>query len=135
MFQQQMSELQRATNGFKEELGKGSFGAVYRGTLYKGKKLVAVERLEKVVDEGERKFRAEMTVIGRTHHRNLVRLLGYCAEGTKRLLVYKYLSNGSLADLIFKAERRQDWNERVRIALDVARAYMKSVKPPSYIVI
>ncbi|XP_075671926.1 G-type lectin S-receptor-like serine/threonine-protein kinase LECRK3 [Castanea sativa] len=115
------AELKRATNSFKEELGKGSFGAVYKGTLNQGKKLVAVKRLEKLVEEGEREFRAEMRAIGRTHHRNLVRLLGFCAEDSKRLLVYEYMSNGSLADLLFGAILRPDWTERLRIALDVAR--------------
>ena len=62
------TELKRATNSFKEELGKGSFGTVYKGALNKGKKLVAVKRLEKLVEEGEREFRAEMRAIGRTHH-------------------------------------------------------------------
>ncbi|KAL4644321.1 hypothetical protein ACB092_02G157000 [Castanea dentata] len=114
-------ELRRTTNGFKEELGKGSFGTVYKGALYKGKKLVAVKRLEKLVEEGEREFRAEMQAIGRTHHKNLVQLLGYCAEGSKRLLVYEYMSNGSLADVLFKGVRHPNWDERVRIALDVAR--------------
>ncbi|XWS33190.1 hypothetical protein CRYUN_Cryun22dG0058100 [Craigia yunnanensis] len=113
-------ELRKATNGFKEELGKGLFGAVYKGTLYKGRKIVAVKRLEKLMEEGEREFQAEMRAIGRTHHRNLVRLLGYCAEDSKRLLVYEYMANGSLANLLFKATRRPDWNERIRIALDVA---------------
>ncbi|RVW78149.1 G-type lectin S-receptor-like serine/threonine-protein kinase LECRK1 [Vitis vinifera] len=115
-------ELIRATSGFKEELGKGSFGAVYKGFLYKSKKLVAVKRLEKIVEEGEREFQAEMRAIGRTHHRNLVRLMGYCAENSRRLLVYEYMSNGSLANLLFNAGTRPHWNERVRIALDVARA-------------
>ncbi|KAF5457995.1 hypothetical protein F2P56_022063 [Juglans regia] len=118
------NELKRATNGFKEEIGKGSFGAVYKGALYKAKRLVAVKRLEKVIEDGEREFRAEMQAIGRTHHRNLVRLLGYCAEGSKRLLVYEYLSNGSLADLLFRAPMRPDWNDRVRIAQDVARGIL-----------
>ncbi|XP_059432732.1 G-type lectin S-receptor-like serine/threonine-protein kinase LECRK1 [Corylus avellana] len=118
------NELKRATNGFKAELGKGSFGAVYKGALYKGRRLVAVKRLEKLVEEGEREFQAEMRAIGRTHHRNLVRLLGYCAEGSKRLLVYEYMSNGSLADLLFRADRRPDWDERVRIARDVARGIL-----------
>ncbi|KAL4618932.1 hypothetical protein ACB092_06G046800 [Castanea dentata] len=117
-------ELKRATNSFKEELGKGSFGAVYKGTLNQGKKLVAVKRLEKLVEEGEREFRAEMRAIGRTHHRNLVRLLGFCAEDSKRLLVYEYMSNGSLADLLFGAILRPDWTERLRIALDVARGIL-----------
>nr|POE49861.1 g-type lectin s-receptor-like serine/threonine-protein kinase lecrk1 [Quercus suber] len=118
------TELKRATNSFKEELGKGSFGAVYKGALNKGKKPVAVKRLEKLVEEGEREFRAEMRAIGRTHHRNLVRLLGFCAEDSKRLLVYEYMSNGSLADLLFGAILRPDLTERLRIALDVARGIL-----------
>ncbi|PRQ49152.1 putative protein kinase RLK-Pelle-SD-2b family [Rosa chinensis] len=118
------NELKRATNGFKQELGKGSFGAVYKGALNRGKKLIAVKRLEKLVEEGEREFRAEMQAIGRTHHKNLVRLLGYSAEDSKRLLVYEYMSNGSLADLLFKAELHPAWDERVRIAVDVARGLL-----------
>ncbi|KAF5932276.1 hypothetical protein HYC85_028447 [Camellia sinensis] len=118
------SELREATNGFKEELGKGSFGAVYKGTLCRGKRLIAVKRLQKVLEEGKREFQAEMRAIGRKHHRNLVQLLGYCIEGSKRLLVYEYMSNGSLADLLFKSKRRPDWNERIRIALNVARGIL-----------
>ncbi|PON72513.1 S-receptor-like serine/threonine-protein kinase [Parasponia andersonii] len=120
------NDLKRATNDFKEELGKGSFGAVYRGALNKGRKLVAVKRLEKLVEEGEKEFRAEMRAIGRANHKNLVRLLGYCAEGSKRLLVYEYMSNGSLADLLFtkNARTRLDWIERMRIAIDVARGIL-----------
>ena len=118
------NELKRVTKGFKEELGKGSFGAVYKGAIGKGKKLVAVKRLEKLVEEGEREFRAEMRAIGRTHHRNLVRLLGFCTEDSKRLLVYEYMSNGSLAELLFRAILRPDWTERLRIALDVARGIL-----------
>ncbi|XP_043804943.1 G-type lectin S-receptor-like serine/threonine-protein kinase LECRK2 isoform X2 [Manihot esculenta] len=114
-------ELKAATNGFREELGKGSFGAVYKGTLYKRKKLVAVKRLEKLVEEGEREFQAEMRAIGRTHHKNLVRLLGYCAVDSKRLLVYEYMSNGSLANLVFNSSGRLSWNQRIKIAIDVAK--------------
>ncbi|KAK7264930.1 hypothetical protein RJT34_32543 [Clitoria ternatea] len=102
----------------------GSFGAVYKGALNKGRRLVAVKRLEKLVEEGEREFQAEMRAIGKTHHRNLVRLLGFCAEGSKRLLVYEYMTNGSLGNLIFGAQRRLDWNDRVRIALEIARGIL-----------
>nr|XP_015900850.2 G-type lectin S-receptor-like serine/threonine-protein kinase LECRK2 [Ziziphus jujuba var. spinosa] len=115
------NELKKATNNFKEELGKGSFGAVYRGALNKGRKLIAVKRLEKFIEEGEREFLAEMQAISRTNHKNLVRLMGYCAEDSKRLLVYEYMSNGSLADLLFKNANRPYWEERVRIAIDVAK--------------
>ncbi|XP_058099187.1 G-type lectin S-receptor-like serine/threonine-protein kinase LECRK4 [Magnolia sinica] len=115
------NELVKATDNFKEELGKDSFGTVYKGSLYNSNRTVAVKRLEKMVEEGEREVRAETRAIGRTHHRNLVRLLSFCDEGSSRLLVYEYMSNGSLANLLFKAQSRHDWKERVRIALDVAR--------------
>ncbi|KAG6738301.1 hypothetical protein POTOM_057912 [Populus tomentosa] len=118
------SELEKATSGFMEELGRGSIGAVYRGTMPGGDRTVAVKRLEKVLDEGETKFRAEITVIGQTYHRNLVRLLGFCVEGSRRVLVYEYLRNGTLADLLFQSERRPIWKERVRIALDIARGIL-----------
>ena len=76
------------------------------------------------MEEGQREFRAEMTAIARTHHRNLIRLLGFCIEGSGKLLVYEFMSNGSLADLLFKAEMRPIWKERVRIALDVAKGIL-----------
>ncbi|XP_057421404.1 G-type lectin S-receptor-like serine/threonine-protein kinase LECRK3 [Lotus japonicus] len=118
------NELKRATNHFRKELGKGAFGAVYKGALSKGRRLIAVKRLEKLVEEGEREFQAEVRAIGKTHHRNLVRLLGFCAEGSKRLLVYEYMSKGSLGQLIFGDLRRPDWEERVRIALNIARGIL-----------
>ncbi|KAM3696347.1 hypothetical protein ACJW31_06G031900 [Castanea mollissima] len=102
------SELESATEGFQEELGRGSYGA----------------RLEKDVEEGDREFRAEIIAIARTHHKNLVRVLGICIEGNRKLLVYEYMNNGSLVDLIFKAERPPIWKERIRIALDVARGLL-----------
>ncbi|KAC0969629.1 hypothetical protein FH972_027132 [Carpinus fangiana] len=68
-------DLEEATNGFKEELGRGSFGTVYKGAIIISgySKHVAVKRLDKLVREGEREFKTEMTVIGQTHHKNLVR--------------------------------------------------------------
>ena len=75
------TELEKATNGFKEELGKGAFGTVYKGPPWNGTRKVAVKRLDGVVEEGEREFQTEMNAIGRTHHRNLVQLLGFCADG------------------------------------------------------
>ncbi|KAF3943341.1 hypothetical protein CMV_030094 [Castanea mollissima] len=115
------NELENATDGFKEVLGEGSFGSVYKGYVSEANKTIVVKRLEKFVEEGERGFQAEMTAIGRTHHRNLVQLLGFCIEGSRKLLVYEYISNGSLADLLFKAKKRPLWKERVRITLEVAR--------------
>ncbi|XP_075672027.1 G-type lectin S-receptor-like serine/threonine-protein kinase LECRK3 [Castanea sativa] len=118
------NELESATEGFQEELGRGSYGAVYKGTISEGGKTIVVKRLEKDVEEGDREFRAEIIAIARTHHKNLVRVLGICIEGNRKLLVYEYMNNGSLADLIFKAERPPIWKERIRIALDVARGLL-----------
>nr|XP_010931037.2 G-type lectin S-receptor-like serine/threonine-protein kinase LECRK3 [Elaeis guineensis] len=125
------SELRRATNGFSVQLGKGGFGTVFKGTLSDGETTIAVKKLdkaqeekrrsEKMVKRGERAFHMEIKVIGKTHQRNLIRLLGFCHEGSNRLLVYEYTSNGSLADLIFDPERWPRWTERVRIASDVAK--------------
>ncbi|XP_020107606.1 G-type lectin S-receptor-like serine/threonine-protein kinase LECRK3 [Ananas comosus] len=114
-------ELDTATDGFREMLGKGAFGSVFKGALAKGEKVIAVKRLEKMVEDGEREFQREVRAIGRTHHRNLVRLLGFCNEGSNRLLVYEFMSNGSLANLLFRSENCPAWKERVKIALDVAK--------------
>ncbi|TKY68208.1 G-type lectin S-receptor serine/threonine-protein kinase RLK1 [Spatholobus suberectus] len=114
-------ELEEATTGFKQMLGRGAFGTVYKGVLTSDtSRYVAVKRLDKVVQEGEKEFKTEVSVIGQTHHRNLVRLLGYCDEGEHRLLVYEYMSNGSLASFLFGISRPH-WNQRVQIALGIAR--------------
>ncbi|KAG2665643.1 hypothetical protein I3760_15G017600 [Carya illinoinensis] len=114
------NELKVATNGFVEKLGRGSFGTVFKGTLSE-QRIIAVKRLEKVVAEGELEFRNEMRSIGRTHHRNLVRLLGYCHDGSNRLLVYEYMSNGTLSDYLFKSQLNPNWEERINIVLHIAR--------------
>ncbi|KAM0939739.1 putative protein kinase RLK-Pelle-SD-2b family [Dioscorea sansibarensis] len=119
-------ELEDATNGFSEELGRGAFGAVFKGSLLNtnGEKAIAVKRLQKMVEEGEKEFQREVKAIARTHHRNLVQLFGFCNEGSNRLLVYEYMSNGSLADLLFNRSRTgpyPNWEQRTKIAIDVAR--------------
>ncbi|XP_021641210.2 G-type lectin S-receptor-like serine/threonine-protein kinase LECRK3 [Hevea brasiliensis] len=113
-------ELNTATNNFKDEIGKGAFGTVFRGVISNGI-IVAIKRLENVVAEGDREFQNEMKVIGRTHHKNLVRLFGYCHDRINRLLVYEYMSNGSLADFLFTSEQKPAWEERVEIAQNIAR--------------
>ncbi|KAM4073096.1 hypothetical protein ACB094_11G191200 [Castanea mollissima] len=117
-------ELDEATRGFKQTVGKGAFGTVYKGVLASdSKRFVAVKKLGKVVEEGEKEFKTEVSVIGQTHHKNLVRLLGYCDEGQNRLLVYEYMSNGSLASFLFGISRPH-WNQRVQIAFGIARGLM-----------
>ncbi|KAF8018587.1 hypothetical protein BT93_H3468 [Corymbia citriodora subsp. variegata] len=116
-------ELKRVTKDFAEEIGKGAFGTVYKGTLLNGLKVVAVKKLEVSLD-GESEFQTEVKIIGRTHHRNLVQLLGYCLDGHNRLLVYEYMSNGSLADLLFTPEKQPCWDERMGIAQNIARGLL-----------
>ncbi|KAI3505256.1 hypothetical protein L1887_27275 [Cichorium endivia] len=116
-------ELKKATDGFKEVIGRNSYGEVYKGFILEGKKAVAVKRLERMFD-GEGWFRAEITAIAQTHHRNLVGLLGFCIQGATKLLVYEFMSNGSLADLLFDSQKPPGWNDRVRVPLDVARGIL-----------
>ncbi|XP_075646692.1 G-type lectin S-receptor-like serine/threonine-protein kinase LECRK3 [Castanea sativa] len=117
-------ELEQATMGFKQILGKGAFGTVYKGVLASDSKIfVAVKKLDKVVEEGEKEFKTEVNVIGQTHHKNLVRLLGYCDEGQHRLLVYEYMSNGSLSSFLFGISKPH-WNQRVKIASGIAKGLM-----------
>ncbi|RCV26675.1 hypothetical protein SETIT_5G265000v2 [Setaria italica] len=112
-------ELKDATGNFKEELGRGGSGVVYRGVLDKGK-VVAVKKLTNVAG-GDEEFWAEMTVIGRINHINLVRIWGFCSQGKRKLLVYEYVENESLDRHLFATDRTLSWRERYRIALGTAR--------------
>ncbi|XP_059307896.1 G-type lectin S-receptor-like serine/threonine-protein kinase LECRK3 [Lycium ferocissimum] len=118
------AELEQATGGFKEDLGRGAFGTVFKGILGEDQKVVAVKRLDRELVDGEAEFQTEMKIIGRTHHRNLVRPLGYSQDGSRRLLVYEYMSNGSLADVLFTPEKQPTWEERCDIARDIARGLL-----------
>ncbi|KAI9215560.1 hypothetical protein POPTR_T085150v4 [Populus trichocarpa] len=118
------SELERATGGFKEELGSGAYGTVYKGVLAnEDEPLIAVKKLDKMAGEGDKEFNTEVKVIGRTNHKNLVQLVGFCNEGQHRLLVYEYMSNGSLANFLF-GDSRPNWYRRMQIAFDIARGLL-----------
>ncbi|CAO2834738.1 unnamed protein product [Amaranthus hypochondriacus] len=114
-------ELQEATRNFKEKLGEGGFGAVYKGILA-NKTVAAVKQLEGI-EQGERQFRMEVATISSTHHLNLVRLIGFCSEGKHRLLVYEFMKNGSLDSFLFstdfQSEKILSWEQRFNIALEL----------------
>ncbi|BBH04368.1 receptor-like protein kinase 1 [Prunus dulcis] len=118
-------ELEEATNGFKEELGRGAFATVFKGVLRSSDngKYVAVKRLDNMVKDNELEFKAEISSIGKTNHKNLVQLLGFCNEGQHRILVYEFMSNGSLAGFLF-GESMPNWYKRRQIALGIARGLL-----------
>jgi len=115
-------ELERATNDFQKELGRGSFGVIYEGVINIGSAIpIAVKKLNTLLfQQVEMEFKNELHVIGLTHHKNLVRLIGYCEAEKERLLVYEYMSNGTLATLIFN-KVKPGWKLRLEIAFGVAR--------------
>lgn len=113
-------ELQRITKNFSEKLGSGGFGSVFKGTLTDSTE-VAVKKLEGL-RQGEKQFRAEVSTLGAIQHVNLVRLHGLCLDGSKRLLVYEYMSGGSLNSHLFHNNSSfLDWNSRYQIVLGIAR--------------
>ncbi|GLJ05018.1 hypothetical protein SUGI_0009500 [Cryptomeria japonica] len=116
------SELSRATENFRESVGKGRFGSVFKGLLLAENKVVAVKRLERV-SQGEDEFWADLRTVGRVNHINLVRMFGYCVEAKHRLLVYEYVENGSLDRYLFTQDssRVLDWNTRLQIAVGTAK--------------
>ncbi|XP_074283867.1 G-type lectin S-receptor-like serine/threonine-protein kinase LECRK3 [Silene latifolia] len=118
-------ELESATNGFREEIGRGSFGVVYKGNITTGgdQYSVAVKRLDRTFKGADKEFTAEVNVIGLTHHKNLVRFIGYCKEEDERLLVYEYMSNGTVADYLF-SDKRPSWVERIQIGQGIARGLL-----------
>ncbi|XP_074310051.1 serine/threonine-protein kinase PBS1 [Silene latifolia] len=118
-------DLAAATRNFREEcfIGEGGFGRVYKGQLDTGQ-VVAVKQLDRNGLQGNREFLVEVLMLSLLHHVNLVNLIGYCADGEQRLLVYEYMSLGSLEDhlLDLPPDREPlDWNTRMKIAAGAAK--------------
>ncbi|XP_019450537.1 PREDICTED: putative receptor protein kinase ZmPK1 [Lupinus angustifolius] len=111
------SELRSATKGFSEEIGRGGGGVVYKGILSDSRH-AAIKKLNEA-NQGEGEFLAELSLIGRLNHMNLIEMWGYCAEGNHRILVYQYMENGSLAENL--SSNKLDWSKRYNIALGTAR--------------
>ncbi|KZV30436.1 hypothetical protein F511_34491 [Dorcoceras hygrometricum] len=118
-------ELAAATNNFRPEcfLGEGGFGRVYKGRLPNGQ-VVAVKQLDRNGLQGNREFLVEVLMLSLLHHSNLVNLIGYCAEGEQRLLVYEFMPLGSLEDHLHDLPPGKDpldWNTRMKIAAGAAK--------------
>eukprot|EP01018_Ginkgo_biloba_P016313 Gb_15406 [translate_table: standard] len=133
------AELEKATDRFNPQsiLGEGGFGRVYRGVLEDGTK-VAVKVLTRDDQQGGREFIAEVEMLSRLHHRNLVKLIGICNEGHNRCLVYELIPNGSVESHLHGLDKETaplDWDARMKIALGAARglAYLHEDSSPRVI--
>uniref|UniRef100_A0ACD5VN92 Uncharacterized protein n=1 Tax=Avena sativa TaxID=4498 RepID=A0ACD5VN92_AVESA len=115
-------QLKVATEEFTEKLGAGGFGSVFKGQF--AGESIAVKRLDRA-GQGKREFSAEVETIGSTHHINLVRLIGFCAEKSHRLLVYEYMPKGSLDKWIYFRHDNNapplDWSTRCKIIKHIAK--------------
>lgn len=128
-------DIQKATQNFTTVLGQGSFGPVYKAILPTGG-VAAVKVLANKSKQGEKEFQTEVVLLSRLHHRNLVNLLGYCVDKGQLILVYEFLSNGSLASVLYDAGPRVlNWEERLQIALDVSHGieYLHDGASPSVV--
>ncbi|ONK69391.1 uncharacterized protein A4U43_C05F22370 [Asparagus officinalis] len=113
-------DIQKATQNFTTILGEGSFGPVYKAIMPTSA-VVAVKVLANNSKQGEKEFQTEVLLLSRLHHRNLVNLVGYCVDKGQHMLIYEFMSNGSLASLLYGDNTRNlSWEQRLQIALDVS---------------
>ncbi|KAJ0240357.1 Leucine-rich repeat protein kinase family protein [Hirschfeldia incana] len=115
------AEVMEMTTNFKRALGEGGFGVVYHGYL-NGSQQVAVKVLSESSSQGYKHFKAEVELLLRVHHINLVNLVGYCDERDHLALIYEYMSNGDLKDHLSgkRGGSVLSWSTRLRIAVDAA---------------
>ncbi|XP_074274075.1 cysteine-rich receptor-like protein kinase 25 [Silene latifolia] len=130
--------IKAATDNFSSsnELGRGGFGVVYKGTLPDGQ-TVAVKRLSNASRQGMREFKTEACLAAKLQHKNLVKVYGYCLEEDEMLLVYEYVPNMSLDRFLFDVKQREllSWEARYRIIVGIARglSYLHEDSDPKII--
>ncbi|KAL3567000.1 hypothetical protein D5086_032415 [Populus alba] len=125
-------ELKSATGNFRPDsiLGEGGFGYVFKGWIEENGTApakpgsgitVAVKSLKPDGLQGHREWVAEVDFLGQLHHPNLVKLIGYCIEDDQRLLVYEFMTRGSLENHLFRRTIPLPWSNRIKIALGAAK--------------
>nr|KYP68961.1 putative receptor-like protein kinase At5g39030 family [Cajanus cajan] len=114
-------EIKKMGGAFKDKLGEGGYGSVFKGKLRSGPH-VAIKMLGKSKGNGQ-DFISEVATIGRIHHQNIVQLIGFCVEGSKRTLVYEFMPNGSLDKFIFSKDGSVNlsYDKIYNISIGVAR--------------
>lgn len=130
-------ELKTISNAFSQvnEVGSGGYGKVYKGMLLSGQ-LVAIKRAQSGSMQGGHEFKTEIELLSRVHHKNLVGLIGFCFEQGEQMLVYEFISKGTLRESLNGENGLQlDWQRRLRIALDSARglSYLHELADPPII--
>ncbi|KAM0020349.1 putative protein kinase RLK-Pelle-CrRLK1L-1 family [Helianthus debilis subsp. tardiflorus] len=119
------SEIQLATHNLDDSLviGRGGFGKVYKGTITTGPNIstVAIKRLDSTSNQGASEFWAEVDMLSNLRHCHLVSLIGYCNDGQEMILVYEYMSNGTLEDHLHKLQTPLSWVQRLAICIGAAR--------------
>nr|BAK07670.1 predicted protein [Hordeum vulgare subsp. vulgare] len=115
------TDIVAVTSQFRDKLGQGGYGSVFKGVLLPGNVNIAVKMLEGSSNCNGEDFISEVSTIGRIHHVNVVRLMGFCSEEMRRALVYEYMPRGSLDKYIFSSEKSISWEKLDEIALGVAR--------------
>ncbi|KAL5579213.1 hypothetical protein UlMin_011655 [Ulmus minor] len=130
-----LNVIVEATKNFSldNKLGEGGFGTVYKTILdYESRVCflmevkIAVKRLSKYSGQGIEEFKNEVMLIAKLQHRNLVKILGYCAQGEEKMIIYEYLPNKSLDSIIFDETKRRllDWRKRKDIICGIARGML-----------
>eukprot|EP00271_Cylindrocystis_brebissonii_P010106 TRINITY_DN26201_c0_g1_i1.p1 TRINITY_DN26201_c0_g1~~TRINITY_DN26201_c0_g1_i1.p1 ORF type:complete len:824 (+),score=82.77 TRINITY_DN26201_c0_g1_i1:211-2472(+) len=130
------AEVVEVTSSFSEKIGRGGFGAVFKGHAKNGD-IWAVKRATSSVSSGDgmREFQNEVSIISRVNHTNIVRLLGYCDEEGERVLIYEFMVNGSLKSQLRRPDNALSFQLRVSIAIGIAEGirYLHKFATPAVI--
>ncbi|XP_056854990.1 probable receptor-like serine/threonine-protein kinase At4g34500 [Raphanus sativus] len=134
-----LRDLETATRGFSDEnvIGEGGYGVVYRADFPDGS-VAAVKNLLNNKGQAEKEFKVEVEAIGKVRHKNLVGLMGYCADTAKRMLVYEYIDNGNLEQWLHGdvgPVSPLTWDIRMKVAIGTAKglAYLHEGLEPKVV--